>query len=463
MTGTHPPSRLPHAFVMMLLIITAAVALTWAIPSGEYERTASGTVEPGTYRRVPKEYSVEAVLGRGEAAAGAARPASPVAIVSTIPAGMQAAASLIFMILFIGGMFGVLQATGAVDAGIERLIARTSGNAFLLVPVLMLAIACGSTFLGLISEYLVIIPIVVLLAERLGLDNLVGLAIVTIAAKIGYMTSVTNPLPLLIAQPIVGVPVFSGAGFRLVTFVIWLSVGILFLVRHIRRTGYRPAAVATNDAAPLSRRHVAILAALAGAILVMLWGAREAGWGNLEMGGFYIGLALVIALIGGLPSRRTATAFLDGMKAMVLAGVLVGLARAVEIVLRDGLILDTIIATLTRAAEGHHPVVVAQLMVGIQMLLDVLIPSTSGQAAVTMPILGPIAHLASVSPNTSVSAFIFGNGLTNTITPTSGMLLAYLATAKVAYGEWLRFVLPLVGALAALSLAAVAVAVLIGY
>ena len=142
-------------------------------------------MEPGTYRPIPKEYSPDAVLGRGKAEDGMARPATPLAIVSTIPRGMEAGASLIFMIMFIGGMFGVLSATGALDAGIERLIALTSGNAYLLAPALMLAIACGSTFLGLISEYLVIIPIVVLLAKRLGLDNLAGLAIVAIAAKIG--------------------------------------------------------------------------------------------------------------------------------------------------------------------------------------------------------------------------------------------------------------------------------------
>lgn len=453
---------MPHAFVMMLLIITSAVALTWVVPSGEFSRTDEGVVEPGTYRLIPKEYSADAVLGRGEAREGTARPASPTAIVSTIPRGMEAAASLIFMIMFIGGMFGVLSATGALDAGIERLIALTRGNVYLLAPLLMLAISAGSTFLGLISEYLVIIPIVALLARRLGLDNLVGLAIVTIAAKIGYMTSVTNPLPLLIAQPIVGVPVFSGVGFRLATFILYLTVGILFLLRHIRKTGYRPSEGIDHDDSPLHGRHLAIVWILAGAILVMLYGAQELGWGNLELGAFYIVLALVIAVVGKLPSRRTAVAFLDGMKGMVLAAVLVGLARAVELVLREGLILDTVIHTLARVAEGSHPVVVAQMMVGIQMLLDVLIPSTSGQAAVTMPILGPIAHLAGVSGQVSVSAFIFGNGLTNTITPTSGMLLAYLATADVPYGQWVRFVLPLVGILALMSLGAIAVAVLLG-
>jgi len=454
--------RMPHAFVMMLLILTAAVALTWVVPSGAFSRTEPGLVQPGSYHVVQKEYSTDAVLDRGRPSDGTARPVSPVAIVSTIPRGMEAAASLIFMIMFIGGMFGVLSATGALDAGIERLIALTSGNVYLLVPILMLAISAGSTFLGLISEYLVIIPIVVLLARRLGLDNLVGLAIVAIAAKIGYMTSVTNPLPLLIAQPIVGIPVFSGVAFRLVTFVLYLTVGVVFLLRHIRKGGYRPGKEMAHDSSPLRGRHLAIVWILGGAILVMLYGAQKLDWGNPELGAFYIFLALVIALVGRLPSRRTAVAFLDGMKGMILAAVLVGLARAVEIVLRDGMIMDTIIHALSRMAEGSHPVVVAQMLVGIQMVLDILIPSTSGQAAVTMPILGPIAHLAGVSGQVSVSAFIFGNGLTNTITPTSGMLLAYLATAEVQYGQWVRFVIPLVGILALMSLAAISAAVLLG-
>jgi uncharacterized ion transporter superfamily protein YfcC len=459
---THPPSRLPHALIMMLLILTASVVLTWVIPAGMFERTAEGVVEPGTFHRIPKSYAPAVVLGAAEPDSGIARPVSPVAIFSTIPVGMQAAASLIFMIMFIGGMFGVLKATGALDAGIERLLALTSGNIYLLAPVLMLAIGTGSTFLGLISEYLVIIPIFVLLAERLGLDNLVGLAIVAIAAKIGYMTSVTNPLPLLIAQPIVGVPVFSGAGFRLVTFVLYLAVGIWFLLRHIRKSGYAADRRTSYEAGPLNGRHQLILWVLAAAIGVMLYGAQRLDWGNLELGAFYILLGVVIAILGRVPSREAAGAFLEGMKGMVLAAVLVGLARAVEVVLRDGQILDTIIASLAHLAEGRHPVFVAQAMVLIQMALDVLIPSTSGQAAVTMPILGPIGHLAGVSGQVSVSAFIFGNGLTNTITPTSGMLLAYLATAKVPYGQWLRFVIPLVGILLVMSLIAVAAAVLVG-
>ena len=464
-TGAAPAGRrLPHALVMMLLIITVAVALTWIVPSGRYDRTPAGLVVPGTYRVVPKDYRAGLLPPAGPAAEhdrDRAVPASPLAVVTSIPAGMVGAASLVFMIMFIGGMFGVLQETGALEAGIEGLLGLTRGNLLVLVPLLMLVIAAGSTFLGLISEYLVLIPIVVLLAERLGLDNLFATAVVTVAAKIGYMTSVTNPLALAVAQPIAGVPVFSGAGFRLVTFVLYLALGTWWVLRYVRRRSpSRPAG--PPAAARLSLRHGAILLLLLAAIGLMVYGAQALAWGNAELSAMYVFLALAIAVLGGLDSAEAAHGFLQGMRAMVLAGLLVGLAKSVEIVLHDGQVLDSIIAFLSRAAEGRPRVVAAQAMLGIEMVIDVFIPSTSGKAAVTMPILGPIGQLAGVSGQVIVQAFIFGNGLTNAVTPTSGMLLAYLAAGKVGYGEWIRFVLPLILLLTVLSLAAIALAVVIG-
>jgi uncharacterized ion transporter superfamily protein YfcC len=148
---------------------------------------------------------------------------------------------------------------------------------------------------------------------------------------------------------------------------------------------------------------------------------------------------------------------------MVLAGILVGLASAVEIVLRDGMILDSIVAFLTRSVEGKPPVIVANLMMFMQMAIDVFIPSTSGKAAVTMPILGPIGQLSGVSGQVTVQAFLFGNGLMNTLTPTSGMLLAYLATGRVSFSQWIRFVWPLAAILIALCIVALTTAVIIGY
>lgn len=454
---------MPHAVVMMLLIIVAAVALTYVVPSGEYQRTSAGLVVPGSYHTIAKDYS-GALTAAAKHDKSVAYPARPVAIVSSIPEGMARSAALIFMILFIGGMFGVLQQTGALEAGIERLLVLTRGDVRVVVPIVMILLAAGSTFLGLISEYLVVIPMALVLSDRLGYDALFGTALVTIAAKIGYLTSVTNPLALAIAQPMVGVPVFSGAGFRAVTFVVFLPIGIWYLLRQCRAT--HAAAMDDQHAAAadarLSGRHRLVLMVLLAAIAGMILGVQRLSWGSTELGAMYIAVAIAIAVVGGTNSRDASQAFVRGMQGMMLAGLLVGLAAAVEVILRDGMILDSIVAYLTRSIEGKPPVIVANLMMLMQMAIDVFIPSTSGKAAVTMPILGPIGQLAGVSGQVSVQAFLFGNGLMNTLTPTSGMLLAYLATGKISFGRWIRFILPLAAGLFVLCILSLTIAVLIG-
>jgi uncharacterized ion transporter superfamily protein YfcC len=458
----HRRSLIPHPVIMMLLIIAAAVLMSWLIPSGLFDRSPNGHVLAGTYHEIPKQLAPQALLLPHKSTPKLAWPAPVVAVVTSIPAGMTAAAGLIFMIMFLGGMFGVLRASGALDAGMERLLAATGGNVYLLAPALMIVLSAGSTFLGLISEYLVLIPMMLVLAEKLKLGPLFAVALVAIPAKIGYLASVTNPLPLVIAQPIVGVPVFSGATFRLVLWVVFLACGMAYLLFNVRRAGFSPAAA--GFAAPkLTGRQTAVLIAVGLGILAIVYGADQLEWRNPELAAFYIALALVIALLGGMGAEHAAEAFIDGMKSMMLAALLVGLAGAVEVVLRESLVLDTIINDLAAIAQNRGPVMVAEALVGIEIILDVLIPSTSAKAAISMPILWPIAQLSGVAGQTTVLAYLVGNGLTNMVTPTSGLLLAYLGTGRVPYGTWIRFILPLWCTLLVLSLLSAAIAVWIGY
>jgi uncharacterized ion transporter superfamily protein YfcC len=455
-------SIIPHPIVMMILIIAAAVLLTWLVPSGVFQRTPDHRVIAGTYHVIPKQLSLTALVLPQRSTEKLAYPASLVALVASIPPGMVQAAGLIFMIMFLGGMFGVLRGSGALDAGMERLLAATGGNVYVLAPVLMLALSAGSTFLGLISEYLVLVPMMLVLAEKLRLGPLFAVALVAIPAKIGYLASVTNPLPLVIAQPIVGVPVFSGALLRLVMWLVFLTMGIAYLLWFVRRSGFLQADE-VRSAAPLSGRHVAILTAVGLGVVVIVYGAGSLHWGNLQLGAFYIFLGAVIAVLAGMSAEHAAEAFMEGMRSMMLAALLVGLAAAIEIVLRDALVLDTIINDLAALAQHHAPVVVAQVLVVIEIILDVLIPSTSAKAAISIPILWPIAQLTGLTGQTTVLAYLIGNGLTNMVTPTSGLLLAYLGTGRVPYGVWIRFILPLWVALLVGSLAAAALAVVIGY
>jgi uncharacterized ion transporter superfamily protein YfcC len=447
--------------LMMLVVLAIAIGLTWIVPSGTFDR-ADRKVVPGTYHVIPKQRGPEYLI---EAAPSDDRQAYPVgitALATAQPAGMKQSAGLIFMIMFLGGMFGILRASGAMDAAIDRLVAKTGGRVAILVPVLMIAISAGSAFLGLISEYLLIIPIMLALATRLGLSALFGLAVVAVAAKIGYLASVANPVALVIAQPIAGVPVFSGWWLRLMVWVVLLGIGILTVLRLARTEG-TGVAPTTVTGATLPPRQLAIVIVLALAVVVIVVGSTRYDWHDESFGAFYIALGAFIAALAGMSPMASAHAFIDGMRSMMLAALLVGMAAAVEIVLRDGRVLDTIINALSGLASDKPPWLVGQALMAIEMVLTILIPSTSAKAALSMPILVPIAQLNGVTGQSTVLAFLLGNGLMNMLSPTSGMLLAYLATGQVPYSTWARFILPLWIGLALICFVVIALAAGLGY
>ncbi|NBR57862.1 MAG: YfcC family protein [Opitutaceae bacterium] len=445
--------------LMMFAALAIAVVMTWLVPSGKFARESNGLVKPGTYSTVNKDISRSALLPRVVEGAGL-KPASPAAILTAIPAGMVKAASLIFMITALGGMFGVLRTTGTLEVSIDRLLAFTGGSTGLLTTLLMIAISVGSTFLGLISEYLLIIPLFLALSKRLGLQPMFGFAIVTVSAKIGYIASVANPVILMVAQPIAGLPIFSGFVFRLVLWVVFMAVGIFYVMRLARE----PAVLVTQPhATPLSGRHTAIIAILGTAVVTLVYCAAERDWRDSEFAAFYLLMALLIAAVGGLAPRRAVHCLVDGMRSMMLAGFLVGMAKGVEVILQNGQILDTIVNQLATWASHLPRAMIAMALVFIEMILGLLIPSGSAKAAISMPILVPVAHVAGISGQTTVLAYLMGNGLINMFAPTSGMLLAYLATADISYGKWLRYSLPLFLILTVLALVAVYVAVAIGY
>ena len=447
--------------LMMLAAMMLAIVLTWIIPSGRHDRTSAKENAPviaGTYRELPKPLGWDGLVPR-PASPDMARPVSPVALATAISEGLKRSAPLIFMILMLGGMFGILRSTGALDAGIQRLIGISRGDIRILVPVLMIALSAGSTFLGMISEYLLLIPIVIALGERLGRSRMFGFALVTFAAKIGYLASVTSPVALLIAQPIVGVPVFSGLSFRLAIWVLFLGIAILFVLRAGKVTG----TIEAIESDRLSPRHFGILLIAGGAIAALVYGSIELGWDDGEFSALFLATSAAMAAVARLKPAAAAHIFVDGMRMMMLAALLVGMGRAVEVILREGQILDTIIEAVSVQIHGLSPIFVAPIVMAVEMVLTLLIPSTSAKAALSIPVLGPIAASAGVSGQTTVLAFLLGNGLVNMLAPTSGMLLAYLAAAGIPYNQWFRFAFPLFLLLTCLCVAAMMLAVAIGY
>ncbi len=419
-----------------------ALLLTWVLDSGTYQREGK-LVVPDSYQTLDKDRSIRNLWqpGPAEPAPGTARAVGITTALMAIPAGLERMAGLIFMVLIIGGMFGILNRSGAIDAGLERLLSGLRGNLYLLVPVLMIIFSAGSTFLGLASEYLLIIPIMVALSNRLGMSNLVGLAIVTVAVKAGYISSVSNPIPLTIAQPLVGLQIFSGAGLRLVCWLIFLVVGIVFVLLLIRRQhpGSMDAEI-SFDSAPLTIRHSMVMVLLTAGIAILVVASHYWHWKHQELSAYYIGLSAVLAIAAGLSPQEAAESFVSGMKKILMACMLIGVASAVAITLEHGQVLDSVVHGLTRLLGEGGAAHAAVGMLAAQLMLDFLIPSTSGQAAISMPIMGPLGQLSGVSPQATVLAFLFGNGITNLLTPTSGTLLAYLATAQVNWTEWAKAV-----------------------
>lgn len=461
--GNTATAKHVNPIVVMLGILLLATALTYVVDSGSFERNGR-LVIPGTYEVIDKDRSISHLFDTAEnISAGHAAPVSLIGTARAIPTGLTRMAGLIFMVLIIGGMFGIVTETGAIDAGLERLLSSVRGNIYLLIPVLMLVFAAGSSFLGLASEYLLVIPIMVVMAERLGMSKVIGLAIVTVAVKAGYLSSVTNPVPLTIAQPLLGLQIFSGAGVRLAFFFVFVIVGILFVLYMVRREGVSTATAPVFDDRRLDLQHSLVLIVLVVGIAFLVFGSNRWHWEHNELSAYYIGMSIAAAAVGRLKPSVAADAFVSGMKKILMASMLIGVASAVAVVLEQGRILDSIVNSLTGVIGGNSAYFAATGMFVSQLLLDFLIPSTSGQAAVSMPILGPIGQLTGVQPQTTVLAFLFGNGITNMLTPTSGTLLAYLATAQVGWVEWARFIFRLWLIYIVLAVLMLGVAVYIGF
>lgn len=461
--------------IIMLSIVLIAMALTFILPSGKFERKDK-LVVPNSYQTIEKPISSTNIISSAltktnSDATKSIKPketASPVGfadMLKAIPEGISKQNGLIFMVLFIGGMFGILNKTGAIESGLERALSLTRGNIYMLVPILMLIFSAGSTFMGLAKEYLLVIPMVIALTNRLGYSPILGLAIVTIAVKVGYLASITNPYALSVAQPLLHLQIFSGLSLRVLTYLVMMTLGISFVLYKARKEKALNAETKNFhfDSKKLSTRHAIMLSVLGIGIAFMVFASGHWKWKSASLSAYYLFLSIIFAAIAGMKASEAADAFVSGMKKVMIAALLIGLATAVEIVLSKGKVMDTIIHYLVDFIGSHGPYFSAYSMFTSQLFLDIAIPSTSGQAAVTMPIMGPVGQLSGVSPQTTVLAFLMGNGLTNIITPTSSGLLIFLATANVSWSSWAKFVWPLIIMLAIIAIGLLTLAVYIGY
>ena len=472
--------KIPHVFTLLTLVIFGCSLLTYVIPSGSYERevrdingTPRNLVIEGTYRPMAKHFSFEGVL-KGETVVDKATPVGVHGFLTAIPRGMEKAADIIFFIFVIGGVFGILQRTGVITATIRMLLDVLGDSHIAMTVVIMVVLAIGGSTMGMGEEFIPLVPVFLIVSKKMGYDRIFGLAIVILAAQVGFAAATSNPFTIGVAQGIAGVELLSGKTFRIVFFIVCITTTLIYVLRYAARVKRDPGTsvlgeegfeihVAEDKVEVFTSRHAWILIVSALIFGLILFAVSKWHWWMADMGGGFLLIGLIAAAIGKLSLDETALAFVKGMEDMVVAALVVGFARGIEVVMLDGQIMDTVIYTAAALLQEVPRLVAVQGMFLFQSVLNFLIPSGSGQAAVTMPLMAPIADLIGITRQTAVFAFQCGDGFSNTIIPTSGILMSMLSLARIPYDKWLRFMLPLFFQLMILSAIFLVIAVLINY
>ncbi len=442
------------SLVLIFSIIILAQLLTYVVPQGAFER-----------QPYPENPSREMVVAGSY---GALQDADQVRLwpwhfLLAIPKGLAAAQDIIFLIFLVGGVIAILRATGAIDAALHVAVQKFSRSPWLLIGGCLVMFSLGSFTIGMGEEYVPLIPILVTMSLAMRMDAIVAMGMVWVPYGIGWACAGTNPFGVIIAQNIANLPITSGWPFRLVMMALFLGIAFHHLYRYALKVQRNPQAslvahvdytsgFAPPDDVAFTPQRILILLALLLGIVIFVIGVGTYGWYIDELNAVFIAIGIVAALLAGMSARDTSTTFIAGAAEMTAAALLVGFARTIQVVLDDGQIIDTIINAIASALEGTGPEVAAMGMLAVQTICNLFIPSGSGQAFVTMPIMSPLATLTGVPQQTAVIAYQFGDGFTNMIVPTSALVMGTLALGKIPYGAWVRFVGPLLIKLFALAI-----------
>ena len=468
--------KAPNAFVLIVSIMVAMAGLTWLVPGGEYARVEKEIEGLGTRMVVvPEQFELRE-----------SEPQGLFALLQSPIKGAEKAVEPLSFILLIGGAFGVLQATGALMAGLKWLTLRVRGTGrFVVLPVLMFAFSLGGVLFGMAEETIVFVLLTVPLAVSLGFDTLTGVAIPFVGSQAGFATAFVNPFSFGIAKSIAEQPLGVGQGYRVVCWLIVTGLCVAFVTWHAWRVAKDPARsltpeldakwrdkIAAEDRedravqaaraaqavraegtggaagaeggasqAVITGPQVFTLVVFALSMLVLGYGSIWLGWYVIEISAVFLGMAVVCGLAGRLSPGRMADSFMDGARELCSTAVLVAFSRAILVLAEDAHVVDTILHTLSGWMDGRGAGFGIQSMYVVQSTLNFLIPSGSGQAALTMPIMTPLADLLQIHRENAVLAFQFGDGFTNMIIPTNPVCIGVIGAAGLGYGTWFRWML----------------------
>lgn len=434
--------RIPHVLALLVIMIFIAAIATWIIPAGQFDRVVNDSgrtvVVPGSY------HAVDANQATLWSAFGA------------IIQGLISSAQIVFTVFIIGGSFHVLQSAGVVQAYLGKIVKLFNKKEWLLIPVVMILMSAMCTFIGLFELSLVIIPIMIPVCLALGLDSLTAVGLTLVSTVCGFAVGITNPFTVVVAQTIGELPLYSATWFRAICLVVFTLAGILYVMRYAAKVKKNPTSsimyerdqeyirtMGLNEEHPLTPRKMWAGIAFFACFLVLIFGAMKWGWGLNEISTIFVISAVLVGYISGMDTDTLCESFIKGLETFVVAAFAVGFARGITVVLEQGLIIDTIVNALAALIAQVPSGVTAVVMMIVQLFFNFLVPSGSGQATIMMPIMLPLADIVGITRQTAIIAFQFGDGFSNILWPTMGVLWACIGAAKVKFNEWIKWLMPL--------------------
>lgn len=451
---------MPDAMVILFSLLLLVWIASFIIPSGQFSTEGdSDIVIPGSFEQVD---------------------ADPVGILDlflSVQNGLIESANLIFLVLIIGGAIAVIEQPGTINAGIKTLVDKTRGRKYLLIGIVSVVFGIISTLGMSANAVIAFIPLGIILARALDLDAIAGVSIIYLGYYAGQAAAVFDPIILGVAQEIADVPIFSGYGLRIALFIILLAITILYVFNYVKkvsndssksimgsqRFAEKDLKDETESIPAFSFTHMIIVLLFFMTIGVFVYGSLQLDWGINELAAVFLINAILTALISKQTPNSFVQTFMGGAKNILYGALIIGIASSIVELMEEGMILDTIVNAVFIPLSYLSPMIGAIAMFVFNLFLNILIPSGSGQASVAMPLMTPLADLLDVTRQTAVIAFKLGDGITNMITPISGVLMAVLAVGGVPYTKWLRYIMPLVGIWTVVGVIFVIIAVLINY
>ena len=415
--------KVPNTYVIIAVIIALCAVLTWFVPGGQYVKAEDGTLSYEAVDAVPQTWQV----------------------LSAVYHGFVKQAGIIVFILVVGGAFWLLNATGAVEAGIQRFITLIGKRDILVLVALTVLFSLAGAVFGMSEETIPFIGIVVPLVVSMGYDAIMGMLVVYVASNVGFSSAFLNPFTVGIAQGMADLPLFSGMGYRIFCWAFLTLLMVVFVWIYARRTKKEtsplaPSGLGRSDNKPLTPRQSWILVVLLLTVVALIVGVTCWDWYMPEITGLFLGMGIVCGIIAGFSANKIADELIAGARDILSAALVVGFASGIIVILQDGKVVDSILHGMQEGLDGSSPVASLSAMYGIQALINFIIPSATAKAAITIPIMAPFADMVGVSRQAMVLAFQFGDGFTNMVTPTSGVLVAALAMARIPYAKWVKWV-----------------------